>query len=142
MRLTMKDGRTIATGRVTKKGIEKRSVGSSHEKASFSIDCGSSKDELGNWQHDYLECMAWDKDIDNIPELCPQDRVIVTGKLERREYEDKNGETRVSTECRVDFVMVNISATLEGSIPKPTAPTAPVQVEFSEFDESDDDLPF
>lgn len=142
MRLTMKDGRTIATGRVTKKGLEKKSIGSSHDKASFSIDCGSFKDELGNWQHDYLECMAWDRDIDNIPELCPQDRVIVTGKMERREYEDKNGETRISIELRVDFVMVNISATIEAAAPKPAAAPAPVQVEFSEFDEDGDDLPF
>lgn len=53
----------------------------------------------------FLTCNVWRQAAENVAEtLHKGDRVIVTGRLRQRSYEDKNGERRTVMEVEVDEV--------------------------------------
>lgn len=69
------------------------------------------KDANGEWQEvpTWLNVSCWDKMGENVAEsLKKGDRVRVSGVLENRKYEDRDGETRYSLEIRADDVAASL----------------------------------
>ena len=95
--------RVIMMGRLTK-DPELRRTGSGVAVASFSVavdrDYGP-KD--GEKVTDFFDCVAWRQTGEYISKYFTKGRMIVLeGRLERREWTDKNGQKRTSVEINVE----------------------------------------
>jgi len=68
----------------------------------------SRKNQSGTWEDDGVLapwCVCWDKLAGNVAETLHKGmRVIVTGRLEERRYEDSQGQQRTTLELTVDGV--------------------------------------
>lgn len=66
------------------------------------------KDQSGQWVDDeptFYRCTAWRELAENCAgSLGKGDRVVVSGRLQAREYQTKMGETRQSLEIQVDEI--------------------------------------
>lgn len=86
------------------KDPELKTIGSGTSVASFTIACDreySGKD--GERQTDFFDCTAWRGTADFISKYFAKGRMIaVTGKLQTRTYEAKDGTNRKITEIVVD----------------------------------------
>ena len=67
---------------------------------SFRIACDRGrKDANGQNQTDWLDVVAWDKTADFVSHYFPKGSMIaVTGRLQSRNYQDKNGNNRTAIE--------------------------------------------
>ena len=67
---------------------------------SFRIACDRGrKDANGQNQTDWLDVVAWDKTADFVSHYFPKGSMIaVTGRLQSRNYQDKNGNNRTAVE--------------------------------------------
>ena len=76
--------------------------------ANFSVAHNRRFMQNGEWVDGpttYFECVAWEKLGENLTaSLTKGLRVIVTGTMESREWEDKEGQTRKAWEIKVDDV--------------------------------------
>lgn len=68
--------------------------------ASFRIACDRGrKDANGQNQTDWLDVVAWDKTADFVSRYFPKGSMVaVTGRLQSRNYQDKNGNNRTAIE--------------------------------------------
>jgi single-strand DNA-binding protein len=98
---------------------------------SFSVACGNSwKDANGEKHEDteWVNIVAWDK----LGEICNQyltkgSRVYLEGRLTTRKWEDKEGQTRYTTEVVLsDMIMLDSKRADDNSTPaeKPLPPRA------------------
>lgn len=66
------------------------------------------KNQAGEWSDGdttWYRCNVWREEAENVAEsLSKGDRVIVTGRLENRPWEDKEGGKRLSLEVQVDGI--------------------------------------
>ena len=97
-----------ATGNLTR-DPELRFLADGTPVASLTVACSKSKkDDAGNWQTlatVYLDCNLWRADAETAAEqLRKGDRVIVTGSLNVRDWEGKDGKRGKSVE--VDYPTV------------------------------------
>lgn len=84
---------------------------------------------------DFVRCVAWNKDADFLEKYFGKgDRIGIEGRLQVRNYDDKDGNKRSATE-----VVVSRLAFIEKK-GTPTAQTAP-NTEPANYDDEDDDLP-
>jgi single-strand DNA-binding protein len=84
---------------------------------------------------DFVRCVAWNKDADFLEKYFGKgDRIGIEGRLQVRNYDDKDGNKRSATE-----VVVSRLAFIEKK-GTPTAQTAP-SAEPANYDDEDDDLP-
>lgn len=74
---------------------------------SFRIACDRGcKDANGQNQTDWLDVVAWDKKADFVSRYFPKGSMIaVTGRLQSRNYQDKNGNNRTA----IEIVAQNVS---------------------------------
>lgn len=74
---------------------------------SFRIACGHGrKDANGKNQTDWLDVVAWDKTADFVSRYFSKGSMIaVTGRLQSRNYQDKNGNNRTA----IEIVAQNVS---------------------------------
>lgn len=77
--------------------------------ANFSVAVSRRKKNGDQWEdvlEGFFNCIAWRNMAENVAEsLAKGDRVIVTGKLQQRSWEDKNGGgKRSAVEVQVDDV--------------------------------------
>ena len=77
--------------------------------ASFTVAVSKRiKDEAGNWKDgpsSFVRCSVWRQYAENVGDsLAKGNRVIVTGQMQQREYEDKDGTKRSVWECQADEV--------------------------------------
>lgn len=125
-----------------------RQTASGTSVASFRIACDRGrKDANGQNQTDWLDVVAWDKTADFVSHYFPKGSMIaVTGRLQSRSYQDKNGNNRTA----IEVVASNVHFAGKNEQPKPgfqPAGSAPdVQVsdsgqDYEVIDESED-LPF
>ena len=74
--------------------------------ANFSLATDDGYKDKDGTKHDktsWHKCVAWNKTAEVIAEYCDKgSEIIVTGKLEYGEWEDKDGIKRNKTEIRVD----------------------------------------
>lgn len=120
--------------------------------ASFRIACDRGRrDANGQSQADWLDVVAWDRTAEFVCKYFPKGALIaIDGRLQTRQYQDKNGQNRTA----VEIVTQNASfcGSKESTSPAPQSaaqrPAAPSQRTQGEPDadyaliEDDGDLPF
>ncbi len=139
-------GRLVATP-------ELRSTGTGISVASFTIAVERAFAKAGEQrQADFIDCVAWRQTAEFITRYFQKGSMIaVTGNIQTRNYEDKNGNKRKAVEVVVDNASFCGSKAETGtqsnySAPANVAPAAPsfATGSGSDFEEiiEDDDLPF
>ena len=102
-------------------------------------------------QADFIDCVAWRNSAEFISRYFQKGSMIaITGSIQTRNYEDKNGNKRKATEIVVDQASFcgskSETGTNGGYSAQPAAPAAPSFATGSDgdFEEiaGDDDLPF
>lgn len=101
---------------------------------------------------DFINCIIWRKPAENLAKYAHKGSLIgVDGRVQTRNYDDKNGQRVYVTEVVVDnFAFLgsndNSNRNASNSQSAPTAPTSTTKQDpfagNSELDISDDDLPF
>mgnify|MGYP006384270457 CR=1 FL=1 len=136
-------GRLVATP-------ELRSTGTGVSVASFTIAVERAYAKAGEQrQADFIDCVAWRQTAEFITRYFQKGSMIaVTGNIQTRNYEDKNGNKRKAVEVVVDNASFCGSKAESGTTGGYTAPVAPApsfaSASESDFEEitEDDDLPF
>lgn len=115
--------------------------------ASFrvAVDRGR-KDANGQNQTDWLDVVAWDKTADFVSRYFPKGSMVaVTGRLQSRNYQDKNGNNRTAIEIVANQVSFSGEKKQEKSFP----PANENALNFAQGGNDDfapvedaDDLPF
>ena len=120
--------------------IELKQTPSGVSVATIRIACERDiKDKDGNKQNDFFDVVAWRSMADFLSRYFSKGRmVILEGRMQNREWTDKNGNKRVSTEIVADSAYFGDSKTQEarrGDLEQ--------KVEaFAEIAEEDGELPF
>ena len=139
-------GRLVATP-------ELRSTGTGVSVASFTIAVDRAYAKQGEQrQADFIDCVAWRNTAEFITRYFQKGSMIaITGNIQTRTYEDKNGNKRKAVEVVVDnasFCGSKAESGTTGGYSAPAAPAAPApsftsgsESDFEEISE-DDDLPF
>ena len=97
--------KAILMGRLTR-DPELRHTQSNMAVCSFSlaIDRGR-KDQNGERQTDFIDCVAWGRQAEFVKQWFAKGMLaIVVGRIQSRNWEDRNGNKRVSIEINVDEV--------------------------------------
>lgn len=95
----------------------------------------SFKDANGEYQSDFIDCVAWRNSAEFITKYFSKGAMIaLDGELQTRNYTDKDGNKRKATELLVS------SSAFTGE--KREAAAKPTQMEDDYSSISDDDLPF
>ena len=95
------------------------------------------KDKSGERETDFIECVAWRGTAEFVTKYFGKGRMaVVEGKLQLRDWTDKEGNKRRTAEVQADNVYFADSKREEngGSYAKP--------VEYEEIEDDDGDLPF
>ena len=97
----------IGSGRITN-DIELRHTGKGTPVVNFTLAVDkSSKDEQGNWKNEasFIKCVAWNKQAEMLNKKAHKGSpVIVEGRLESKEYTDKENVNHKSVEIVADYV--------------------------------------
>ncbi len=103
-------------------------------------------------QVDFIDCLAWRHTAEFLSKYFSKGRMVVAaGRLQVRNWEDKNGNNRKSTEVVAENVYFGDSKkendgggyqTQYSSTPQRSASPSSIPDGFTELDEDDDDLPF
>ena len=99
--------------------------------------CEAGKDR----EADFIDCVAWRGTAEFIDKYFTKGRMmIVTGRLQIRNWQDKEGNKRRSAEVMAESVFFADSRAAGNGASAPSA--APGLSEIAEEDEPDEDLPF
>lgn len=131
--------RIIIMGRLTR-DPELRRTQNGTAVASFSLACERDfKDENGDREVDFIDCVAWRKTAELVSEYFTKGRMAaVSGRLQIRGWTDKDGNRRRTAEILVDNIYFGDSKPqAEGTVTEATGAEP-----YSEIDEDDDQLPF
>ena len=97
------------------------------------------KDKDGNKKTDFLNVVCWRGTAEFISKYMGKGRLVgVTGRLQVREYTDKDGNKRTVTEIVADNVYFGDSKREEKSL----AETDPYYMGPGSYDADEDDIPF
>ena len=107
--------------------------------ATFTVACERDfKDRSGDKVTDFIDCVAWNNTGEFISKNFRKgDMIVVTGRLQKRKWEDKNGNKRQAAEIIVErgyFCGSKREAT-----PSAFTPTQFTDIPAGDFD---DDLPY
>lgn len=135
-------------GRLTR-DPELRRTGSNTPVASFTIACERDFGQNGEKETDFIEVTAWRNTAEFVSKYFTKGRMaVVSGRLQIRKWEDKNGNKRNTAEVVADNVYFADSKKEEssgyqtGSNVQSFAPySAPTQ-DYAVVDGDDDQLPF
>lgn len=122
-------------GRITR-DLELRHTQSGTAVCQFCVAVTRSfKDTNGEYQSDFIDCVAWRNSAEFITKYFSKGALIaLDGELQTRNYTDKDGNKRKATELLVS------SAAFTGEKREAAAKPAPTEDDYSAI--SDDDLPF
>ena len=112
--------------------------------ASFTIACDRDiKDASGNKQTDFIDCVAWRNTAEIVDKYLTRGRmVIVSGRLQMREWTDKNGNKRRNAEILAENVYFGDSKRAAENTEKIETKEAEQTVDFDQVEIDDDELPF
>lgn len=126
----------ILMGRLTREP-ELRTTQSGVSVTSFTIAVDRDFDKTAT---DFVDCVAWKNTAEFVSRFFTKGRMaVVSGRLQMRSWEDRDGKKRVSAEVVADNVYFGDSKREEGSSYSP--PPKAAVTDFSEIG-PDDDLPF
>ena len=132
-------------GRITK-DIELRYTQSSNPVASFSIACERDlKDSVGKRPTDFFSIVAWNSTAEFVERYFSKgDSIIVKGRLQNRDWTDRDGNRRTTTELIADAVYFGQSKKSDDAAPTRAPSRESFAAARQEFVEMDDDggLPF
>jgi len=150
----------IIMGRLTAEPELKSAGGTTVCSFTVAVD-GRSKDQRGERQTNFIRCVAWRERAEFLSRYFRKGSMVaITGYIQVRQYEDKNGNKREAVEIvadRIDFTgekNPNNSGGYRDDVPLPPAPperqaAAQIAPAYStasaaDFEEiaGDDDLPF
>lgn len=125
---------------------ELRQTQSGKSVVSFRVACNRDfKDKNGESQVDWLNCIAWNKTAEFVNKYFQKgDAILLTGSIQTRNYQDKNGNNRTATEINAERVFFcGGKQTQESTQTPPQAQyAAPASTQSFEPIEEDEDLPF
>jgi single-strand DNA-binding protein len=146
------------------KDPEVRTTSNGSKVASFSVatsriwnDQSGTKQEKTEWHR----CVAWNSNFSKLADVAEKyvkkgDKVYIEGSIEYGQYQDKDGQTRYTTDIRVrELIMLGGGrggADAEGGEGRPARSASPAKAkagggnDFEDFpgalNDEDDDLPF
>lgn len=113
------------------------------------------KDVNGQRQADFIDCIAWDKQAEFLQQWFTKGMLaIVTGRIQSRNWQDKNGNKRISIEINCEEISFGETKksresgtlSLGGNgepVPPTNSPLPPDDSGFQQLAEGDDsDVPF
>lgn len=124
------------------KDPELRRTQSGKAVTSFTLACGR---DFGSKETDWVECVSWEKTAEFVNSYFKKgSAIILTGRLQTRTYEDKDGNKRKATEVVTERVYFGESKagaaqTTQGAPPATQQEQKP---QFEPINEDDGDLPF
>lgn len=126
--------------------VELRHTTSGDACANFSIAVGESwKDKnTGEKQErtEWIRCVAWKKLAEIISEYLKKgSQVYVSGKMQTRKWQDKDGQERYTTEIVVDQMQM-LGSLKERSNSAGESATASAHPASGKFEDMEDDVPF
>lgn len=132
---------------------ELRRTGSGKAVTSFSVSCDRDfkNSQTGEKEVDFLDCVAWGSTAETVERYFRKGQMaMVTGRLQIRQYTDKNGQKRRYAEILVSSVYFcggkeNGSAGGSGADNGYNAPAYPAPApaaNFAELEDDDAQLPF
>ena len=129
-------------GRLTK-DPELRYTKSQKPVASFTVACERDFAPTGEEKEtDFVDIVAWNKTAEFVHQYFTKgSMVIVTGRLQSREWTDKNDNKRVSWEVVADRVYFGESKKKD-AVSVEYEPTYTASSAFTELADSDGELPF
>ena len=97
--------KVILMGRLTK-DPEVKQTGSNVAVCSFTVACDRRyKSQNGERQTDFINCVAWRQQATLLGNYFHKgSRIMVTGSIQNRSYDDQNGQKRYVTEVMVEEV--------------------------------------
>lgn len=136
----------IIMGRMTN-DPELRRTGSGTSVTSFSLAVDRDfKSQSGEKETDFIEVVAWKSTAEFVSKYFSKGRMaVVEGRLQIRDWTDKDGGKRRSAEVVADNVYFGDSKRDSGSdapLPAYSAPAHGGQTDFSEIGEEDGEFPF
>ena len=113
--------------------IELRRTGNGVAVASFTVAVDRDfKNDGGEKETDFIDCVAWRQTGEFIQKFFAKGRmIVVSGRLQSRTWEDKDGKKRKTFEVKVDNAYFGASK----------SPSSPAQ-DFKPIEEADEGLPF
>lgn len=102
----------------------------------LAVDRDYKSQTTGKREADFFNCVAWRGAADFVTKYFPKGRMaLVDGRLQMREYTDRDGNRRYTTEVVVGSIYFCDSK-------RDFAPPAPSSTEWSELEDDDGELPF
>lgn len=130
-------------GRLTRDPeVKQTQSGATVANFTLAVDRDFSSEESGEKETDFIDCVAWRSTADFVSKYFSKGRMaVVSGRLQIRKWQDKNGNNRYTTEIVANSVYFGDSKRDNAS----RSPAGkPVSVNASDFADVDDDgdLPF
>ena len=129
-------------GRITK-DIELRRTGAGVAVASFTIACDRDFTNNGQKETDFIDCVAWRGTGEFVERNFSKGKmIVVSGRLQKRKWTDKNNNNRETAEINVENVYFADSKKDAGEkYETAMGNTSPLQ-DYAVVDGDDSDLPF
>lgn len=118
---------------------------------SLAVDRDYSGRDGGEKQTDFFDCVAWRSTAEFVQKYFAKGRAaVVVGSVQFRDWTDRNGNKRRSTEVVVESIYFADSKKdgdgqrqqSDYSAPSSAGRPVDVQADFDDYDEDDGDLPF
>lgn len=108
---------------------------------SFRIACARDYVPQGQSREtDYIDCIAWRNTAEFVSKYFSKgSKVVISGRLQMREWTDKEGNKRVSAEVVCEHVYFGENK--QGEARSTTQPVIGINVDASGFIDADDDAP-
>lgn len=128
-------------GRLTK-DVELRRTTSGTAVANFTLACERDFGQGGQKESDFIECVAWGKTGEFVEKYFSKGKMaIVSGRLQIRKWEDKNGNKRNTAEIVAENIYFGESKSDIGSKYESTK-TGALEPDFPAIFGDDEGLPF
>lgn len=121
----------VIMGRLTKEP-ELRMTQQQTAVTSFTIAC--ERDYQSDKQTDFIECVAWRHTAEFVSKYFKKGQMaVVSGRLQSRKWEDRDGNKRINWEIVADSVYFGESKRSDSQDSKQT---------FTDYDDDDGEIPF
>ncbi len=123
--------------------LRRTSTGTPVVQFSLAVENRINKDENGKPTADFINCLAWNKVAETISNYVKKGkRILIIGRLQTRNYENKEGNKVYVTEVIVENVKLIDYADYKTEEPIYNSPQFIEKDTSVEFNISEDDLPF